>query len=246
MIKNIIVLPTFLLTLALPLLGVLLAEPVQASFSGSDCNNYTCPQLGRITSEGQSTQLTIRAPRDPAPGCEGTNIGLQGGNFVCEYSDGQGNIVVKPAIPKPPQLRVLEFWFVRIVYVAWAIAGVFFTFVLIAIGFQYMTSFGNEVALKDVVVKFRNWMIGLALVFLSYPVLNTFFNVLTIDRDQSCYSELQMPGFQFFFPQACGDVVDDYNSCRTSCLAGSEALTPQERETIISRCESSCRSQYLP
>jgi hypothetical protein len=199
--------PRFFLSLfTLITAGFILASPVlgQNEFSGANCANYYCPVLG-TTVDGNFVPI---AP-NPVGNCAAnpdSGVVLQAdGNFVCEYPEPIGTRV---AIPRPPQLRVIEYWFLKIVYSAWALAGIYFTFVLIYIGFLYITSFGNEFAVADVIKRFRNWMIGMALVFLSYPVLVTFFNVLPIDRSQNCYTNVQQGviGFQFFFPNLCGSV----------------------------------------
>lgn len=145
-------------------------------FSGSNINNYYCLSRQGATPPVQELNQ----------------------NFVCVYPDGtQTN-----AIPKVPSSQQLQIWFVRVLYVIWAVAGIVFTFVLIGIGFNYLTSFGNEVALADVIKQFRKFIVGVALVVLAYPLLNTFFNVLGL-RQSACFDTLQLPGFQFFFPQAC-------------------------------------------
>lgn len=179
--------------------GFLFASAVEASsgFSGSNINNYTCPTL-------------INATNTPTPQD-------QNGRFVCIYSvrDPQTGLIsteIADASARPPYLSVIQVWFVRFIYILWAAAGVVFTGILMWLGFKYMTSFGNEVALAEVVKGFRKWLIGLALIFLSYPVLNTVFNVLPINRSNNCFSQISMPGFQFFFPQACRSIEEQCES----------------------------------
>ncbi len=164
------------------ILGLLPAKVVASGFSGSDISNYRCPSL---------------------EGYEQPAVTVQNSNFVCIYiaSDGTGR-VTRNAIPNPPTLEIAQIWFVRIIYVIWAFSGLAFTAILMWLGFQYLTSFGNEVALADVVKKFRYWLIGIALVFLSYPALNTFFRILPINQTQ-CFADIQLPAFRFFFPTAC-------------------------------------------
>ncbi len=204
------------------------------SFSGNDCNQYSCLD---VLGDGDPVDQSAGDASCP-PGVKSTSQG-----FVCVYQSGTEVI----ASLNPPQFRVLEFWFVRILYAVWALAGIFFTFVLIWIGFYYMTSFGNEIALGEVVKRFRNWMIGIALVFLSYPALNTFFSVLSIDRDNSCYSELELPGFQFFFPTACGtSQVNTVNgliaSCTNSCQSGQGFFSFFDPSNCASICNSAVGS----
>jgi len=201
-------------------------------FSGSDCQSYQCPQLQNQNLLDDTGHTDANCP----PGVQERD-----NNFYCEYESDDGVTKLRNAIPVPPQLRQLEMWFVRLLYALWALSGIFFTFVLIWIGFQYMTSFGNEVALAEVIKKFRNWMIGLGLVFLSYPVLNTFFRMLPIDQSQSCYADLSLPGFQFFFPNACGTVVDSYEACQKDC----EILRDEGWIAPYNNCLTGCDELYL-
>lgn len=169
-------------------------------FSGSNLSNYYC-----LTRDGVTPPVRV-SPE---------------GDYVCDYN-GDG-VYDGRAVPKPPSSRQLQFWFVRILYVIWAVAGIIFTIVLFTIGFQYLTSFGNEVALADVVKKFRKWIVGLGLVILAYPLLNTFFGVLGL-RESECLSDLQLPGFQFFFAEACVLEPQTYNECVRACVnAGGDA-----------------------
>jgi hypothetical protein len=212
-------------------------------FSGNDCTNYqACAQVdGASLVNGDSGCPT---------GVQVTNQGI-----ICEYVDTNGEEFVRSASISPPQLRVLEFWFIRIVYAIWAVAGIFFVVVLIGIGFQYMTSFGNEIALGEVIKKFRYWMIGIALVFLSYPGLNTFFSILAVDTSQDCYQQLddQLIGFQFFFPNACGtEISQNYSSYKsditTVCntlltafpLLGDREACSEVADNVIDNCISKC------
>lgn len=194
-------------------LGVgVLYQPVNAQGFGSNPDNYTCPTYD---------------------GVEGT---LNERTFKCEYVRDGFIINTKSPILKPPRLQVLQIWFVRILYVIWGVSGVAFTGILISIGAQYMFSFSNEVALADVIKRFQKWVIGLALVFLSYPLLATFFGILPLSSS-SCFNSIQMPGFQFFFPGAC-------LSCIEACeyefsLDGSSPEIP-EIDMELRRCIENC------
>lgn len=177
------------------LVGLVLPAEVSATgFSGSNIQNYYCLTRNGVT-----------------PGV----VETVEGDYMCDY-DGDGFFDAR-AVPKPPSSRQLQFWFVRVLYVMWAVAGIVFTLVLMGIGFNYMTSFNNEVVLADVIKKFRKWIIGLALVILAYPMLNTFFGVLGL-RESECLSDIQLPGFQFFFPQACVIEPQTYQQCVANCV----------------------------
>lgn len=159
-------------------------------FSGSDINNYTCPIFHNLRLE-------------PSGDCTAAGVCNDNGRYVCKYRDVTDNdFIVRDAAPKPPQLRVIEIWFVRIVAILWAFSGIAFTGLLMWIGFKYMTAFNNEYVLGEVIKDFRKWMVGLGLIFLSYPFLTTFFRILPLSNSQ-CYEDIALPGFQFFFPTVC-------------------------------------------
>lgn len=185
------------------LAGLFLPPVISAQGFGSNPDNYSCPvyRLGGV-SVGPIVEGDTRA-----------NLASFFDPFVCKYWDasfdinGNGRaelseIIERQAIPEPPTLTIVQVWFVRLLYIVWGISGVVFAFILIGLGFKYMTSFGNEVAVGDVIKGFQRWLVGLALIFLSYPLLATFFALLPISNS-TCYSDIEMPGFQFFFPEAC-------------------------------------------
>lgn len=185
-------LSSFILVAAFSYAILPLFSPVFA-FGGSNIGNYYCPVISNMA-VSQSPGLPFEVE----------------GRYYCDYTleIREGGQVIdtvtirRDAVPKPPPLSILQVWFVRLIYALWGVTGLVFTGLLIWIGFKYVTSFGNEIALGDVVKDFRKWMIGLALIFLSYPVLVTFFRILPIS-DSNCYQDINMPGFQFFFPTAC-------------------------------------------
>jgi len=160
------------------------------SFSGSDMSNYSCARLPAYPGPYQHSSYPFS--RDYPPVSAG---------FKCTYTNGTNSLVTNASI-KPPTLRVLEFWFLRILYAAWGVSGIVFTLIMIWLGFKYMTSGGDPAVISDVKKRAKNWFIGLALIFLSYPALNTLFNVVGLSEDD-CFQELNLPAFQFFFPNAC-------------------------------------------
>lgn len=164
-------------------------------FSGSDISNYGCIGL-------QGARPVSMTGTQPLPSGEEHIPYERNGKFVCKYIDASGSLFESNAIPKPPPLTIIQVWFVRIIAIMWGVSGVAFTGLLIWIGFKYMTSFNNEYQLGKVIEDLRKWMVGLGLVFLSYPFLVTFFRVLPLSQT-SCYDDINVPGFQFFFPEAC-------------------------------------------
>jgi len=210
---------TKIILLLLPFAYLLFPIHIQAqadSFSGSDISNYYCPGITVV--EGDQT-IPYESTFD--------TVIEKDGRYLCYYNNGS---IVRDAIARPPKLQQLEVWFVKILYMAWGLSGIAFTLILLYIGFLYMTSRGNDKMMADVKTKLRNWFIGLVLVFLSYPVLNTFFRVIGINED-ACYYDITqtMPGFKFFFPTVCS--TEEELSCIESCIANG---------TTSSTCESLC------
>lgn len=199
------------------LIFLLVPVAVQAQdFAGSDPNNYYCPAYTGLDVIGADDLAAItRAAR--IDGFLVTEIvETEGGaaviidntnNYICVYEN-DSNFEVRNAAPKPPTLQIVQVWFVRLVYVIWAVSGVVFTLALMWIGFKYLTSFGNEYAQGGVIKDLRKWLVGLVLVFLSYPVLNTFYNILPLS-ETACFSDINVIGFQFFFPDACITTPED-------------------------------------
>jgi hypothetical protein len=189
-------------TVAITIITLLISvSPVFAQgFSGSDINNYRCPIFVGLSDPIVQTGRSYCA-QNTSPANILCDDGT--GRYVCLYQDSRnGQVVVRDAALRPPHLRVIEVWFVRIIAVLWALSGLAFTGLLMWIGFKYMTSFNNQYVLGEVIKDFRKWLIGLALIFLSYPVLVTFFRLLPLSNSQ-CYQDIDLPGFQFFFPTVC-------------------------------------------
>lgn len=224
--------------------GIFLLSPIgqvnAAGFSGSDINQYTCSP-GAVTS-GVATFLLDLFSSCSDPTTDG--VFNCDGRFVCYFPDGNNGFEVKDAIPRPPTLRVLEVWFVRILFAIWALSGIVFTFILISIGVEYMFSFGNEVAVGKVIKRFQNFLLGFVLVFLSYPLLNTFFNILPINDESQCFEQINMPGFQFFFPQACG-APTELDNCIRSCNYSIVCEFACNQDEQARLCRENCGSDSI-
>jgi hypothetical protein len=112
---------------------------------------------------------------------------------------------------KPPTLQQLEIWFVRLVYIVWAIVGSFSFLMLVYLGYMYMLKGGtSDQALVDLRRRIVNYVIGVILVFLAVPILTTFFRFLNIDGGVECY-KFATSGeitFKFFFPELCTDPLN--------------------------------------
>lgn len=219
-VTKIILLLLPFLFLSSPIISFAQSSSASSNFSGSDISNYYCPGITVV--EGDETTEYHSTYGDPIE---------QNGRYLCFYNNGA---IVRDAIASPPKLQQLEVWFVKILYMAWGLSGIVFTFILLYIGFLYMTSRGNDKMMADVKTKLRNWFVGLVLVFLSYPVLNTFFKVIGINED-ACYYDITqtMPGFKFFFPTVCYSNTTADPDCLSACLSTGRSF---------SACDTQCSS----
>lgn len=109
-------------------------------------------------------------------------------------------------LSSPPRLRDLEPLLVQVVYIVWAFGGFIFTFLLMVIGFQYMISMGDQQKQQELKSRGKNWIIGLIVFFIGYPIIVTVYSVIGIgETNTECYKDIKTPGFHFFFPEVCTD-----------------------------------------
>lgn len=155
-------------------------------FSGNNPDSYQC------FDESGQPDTTSPIIKDELRGfffCDSNNNGF--------YNPGENQAVLRP-----PKLQVIEVWFVRILYVVWALIGAYSFYLLVALGYQVLISRGDPTSLPKIRQRIISYIIGFALVFLAVPILDTFFRLLGINKTVSCY-DVQMPGFQFFFTTLC-------------------------------------------
>ena len=142
------------------------------------------------------------------------------------------------AADSPPRLRDLEPLLVQVVYMAWALGGLIFTVILMVIGFRYMTSFGDQQKQQDLKNRGKNWIIGLIIFFIGYPIIVSIYGVIGIGEvNQDCYQDIVTPGFHFFFPEICTDPQasgDKYALGSPSC----NAFNDDEKQILVNsnRC----------
>ncbi|KXK26783.1 MAG: hypothetical protein TR69_WS6001000804 [candidate division WS6 bacterium OLB20] len=115
---------------------------------------------------------------------------------------------------EPPTIRELQYLVTRVIYAAWAFGGIVFMVLLVVIGGIYLTSAGDQSKVEIAKKRAGQWVIGLLLYFLAYPISATLMQGL-IAEDASCYENLRDPGFTFFFPQVCtgGSYVGQVLAC---------------------------------
>ncbi|MBD3280561.1 hypothetical protein GF389_03495 [Candidatus Dojkabacteria bacterium] len=136
----------------------------------------------------------------------------------------------------PARLRDVEPIVVQLIYVIWGVGTLALTVLLMKIGFEYMTSFGDAQKQQEVREKGSKWLISLLVFFLAYPIILTFYNIAGIGgSDSNCYQDINTPGFRFFFPTVCTD--PQASSDKYGIGADCSNFTPQELGLINgSRC----------
>jgi len=134
------------------------------------------------------------------------------------------------SMDEPPRLRDLEPLLVQMVYLIWALGGIIFTILLMWIGFQYMTSAGDPQKKEELKKKGRNWLIGLVIFFVGYPIVATIYDVLGIGSSNlDCYEQISTPGFHFFFPDICTEPMLGSFAVNSSCDASTATDLPSIR-----------------
>jgi len=123
----------------------------------------------------------------------------------------------------PPRLRELEALAVQLVYFIWGVSALIFTVLLMIIGARYMLSAGDQQKQQDIKDKGTKWVYGLILVFISYPIVLTFYKVTGIGNNSTCYADIKSPGFHFFFPKICTDpTAESGHSYGSACSPGDD------------------------
>lgn len=181
------------------------------NFSGSDIASYQCFDVNNKPIE--PTTRTNASGQFLCPCKDGSNPNVFGrcsGATKCENPDdtsrpgepGDKGCLAAIATLKPPALQILEVWFVRILYIIWAIVGSLSFFYLVVLGYRWMLTRGDVTKITEIRQKIIYYIIGVALVFLAVPILTTVFRLLGINDNVDCYN-VEMPAFQFFFADLC-------------------------------------------
>lgn len=145
-------------------------------------------------------------------------------------------------LDQPPRLRDLEPVLVQVIYVIWALTGIIFALILMFIGFQYMTSLGDQQKQQELMQRGRNWLIGLFLVFLGYPLVVTIYGVIGVgENNPDCYQQVSTPGFHFFFPDVCTDPQANSNKY---AIASSCKNFTQEETVLLQSQNKICHPFY--
>ncbi len=163
--------------------GVHTRISAQAQGPGFSANDESCNSFQCIDDDGKSTPASYDSNKDIC---------------VCSATGEQATI-------RPPKLQQIEIWFVRVIYVIWALVGSLSFLFLVSLGYQYMLTKGDVTKITAIRQRVINYVIGLVLVFAALPILTTFFRVLGVNGQVQCYQFDTLPRFQFFFPELCTD-----------------------------------------
>ncbi len=211
----------FIFFVSLPILTIK-AQLQTFDFSGNDPDSYQCIDNDGKTYLNKASygQGTIDVYKDGLTGYYLCRVSLTAGGYGSfDYDGVSGN---DRAILRPPALQQIEIWFVRILYVIWALVGSFSFFLLVGVGYEYLIRGGTS---DQELVKLRkriiNYIIGFVLVFLAIPILTTVFKLLGVNNQVACYN-VQLPGFQFFFQNVC---TGNETLLREACLTNSNIVT---------------------
>lgn len=127
---------------------------------------------------------------------------------------------------RPLKLSDAQILVSKILAVAWPMGALIFLVLLVINGIKYMTATSSDGA-KEAQKKMTQWLIGIFLYFLSYPIMNTILGALV--GDSPCYEDLKEPGFTFFFPEVCNQVeINNPSSTTNTTNKSNDTVTPTE------------------
>lgn len=108
-----------------------------------------------------------------------------------------------PECTKPPTLKLAEFWVIKGLYVTWAVGGFIFLFGLVAIGFRWLTSGGDQQKLEELKKQATYWALSIPIFFGGVPAINFVLKVFPVSQEATCTENLNLPAFQLIFTEAC-------------------------------------------
>jgi len=142
--------------------------------------------------------LLIVLPQSVYAQTSSTPIDTDAGNVVtCDIS-------ADPSCSPPPTLTLVEFWVIKALYITWAVGGFIFLFGLVAIGFRWMTSGGDQQKLEELKKQATYWAISIPIFFGGVPAVNFVLQVFPVSKEATCTQQLNsLPAFQLVFPGTC-------------------------------------------
>ena len=119
----------------------------------------------------------------------------------------QDPISSRPIGCLPPTLGDFQTSLVSLIGTAYAMVGVLFMGILLFNGMIYLIGYIEDskyilgASIEDAQKRMTQWMIGLLMIVLSYPFVNSIMKGIVGTSD--CYSKLNNPTVQFIFPTVC-------------------------------------------
>ncbi len=120
----------------------------------------------------------------------------------------------------PPRLADLSSLLVRAVDLIYAFGGIIFLALAIMIGFQWMSSQGDDEVLGELRNRLTYWVIAFVLFFLSTVIVSAIYGIFDV---KNCRGDNVTPGFNLIYEGSCTIVCE----CpRGTTLAGQKVSIP--------------------
>ena len=105
----------------------------------------------------------------------------------------------------PLHIREAESWVVNGLIAIWSLSILYFIFLVISIGAQWMIAMGDEQKLASLKKRGGNIVLAFFLVFGGYIVVRLLISLLVLQDPNSCFTSPfgDVATFQFFFPGVC-------------------------------------------
>ncbi len=112
-------------------------------------------------------------------------------------------LLVSPILAQggePPRFGDISVLLYRLLDLMYAFGGVIFLALLIFIGFQWMSSAGNEEAIGAARQRLIYWVLGFILYFFSATIVTSIYTTLEV---KDCTGQTRTPGLSIFYENAC-------------------------------------------
>lgn len=113
----------------------------------------------------------------------------------------------------PPTFADIGDFLVRIIDLIFALGGVFFFVILLIIGFQWLSSAGDEELLQQLRERLTAWLIGFVVFFMSVAIVTFIYDIFGV---QDCRGNRVAPGFNLVFNEPCSCGPEEYRVFTTN------------------------------
>ncbi len=115
----------------------------------------------------------------------------------------------------PPRFGDVSILLYRLLDLMYAFGGVIFMALLVFIGFQWMSSAGNEEAIGAARQRLLYWILGFILYFFSATIVTSIYTTLEV---KDCTGETRTPGLSIFYENSCPEPTYyiEYSDAATS------------------------------